>query len=124
MKLLEALVVPQLPPEVVNVNVTDPEYPVGGVYVAFRVVLFGLKVPPIPPSDQTPPVAVPPTDPPSAAEVELTQIEDKAVPALAVAVCGVILPDEVSALFPQTFPALTETVPVPVPMVMVAEAVP
>jgi hypothetical protein len=89
-KLLEALVVPQLPPEVVNVNVTDPEYPVGGVYVAFRVVLFGLKVPPIPPSDQTPPVAVPPTEPPSAAVVVLTHDDDKGDPAFTVGDCGVM----------------------------------
>ena len=35
-----------------------------------------------------------------------------------------MLPDEVNALFPQTFSALTDTVPAPVPMVIVADVVP
>ena len=41
---------------VVNVKVALPEYPEGGPQVALSVVLFGLNVPPIPPSVQVPPV--------------------------------------------------------------------
>ena len=54
------------------------------------MVLFGLKDPPIPPSDQTPPVAVPPTDPPNALVVTSTQLDDKLGPTLTVGDCGVM----------------------------------
>jgi hypothetical protein len=102
-KLFESLTIPQLPPVVVSVSVTEPEYPVGGVYVAFSVVLFGLNVPPIPPSDQTPPVAVPPTDPPSALVVTSTQLEGRLAPASTVGDWGVMLPEDVFEDVPQTF---------------------
>jgi len=102
-KLFESLVVPQLPPVVVSVSVTEPEYPVGGVYVAFSVVLFGLNVPPIPPSDQTPPVAVPPMDPPKALVVTSTQLEERLAPASTVGDCGEMLPEDVLEDEPQTF---------------------
>lgn len=61
--------IPQEPPDDVNVSVTVPVKEEGGVYVAFSVVELGVKDPPTPPSDQVPPVAVPPTLPPNAAEV-------------------------------------------------------
>jgi hypothetical protein len=65
---LEAVVVPQAPPEVVKISVAVPEYPGAGVQVAFKVVAFGLKVPPAV-VDQIPPVAEPPTEPPKGADV-------------------------------------------------------
>ena len=48
------------------------------------VVADGEKVPPIPPSDQVPPVADPPTEPPKAAEVPPMHMALRAGPALAV----------------------------------------
>jgi hypothetical protein len=66
--IFESVSVPQEPPEVVNVNVAVPEKPAGGVHVAFKVVSFGLKVPPEV-VDHVPPVAEPLTEPPKAAVV-------------------------------------------------------
>jgi hypothetical protein len=77
--VLFADVVPHEPPLVVRVNVAVPEYPAGGVHVAFKVVAVGLKVPPAG-VDHVPPVAPPPTDPPSAAEVPPWQIAAMAGP--------------------------------------------
>ena len=61
---LLAEVFPQEPPLVVKVRVVVPEKPAGGVHVAFKSFAFGLKVPPAG-VDQVPPVAPPPTEPPS-----------------------------------------------------------
>ena len=52
------------PPVVVKVSKACPENPVGGVHVALSVDVFGLNVPPTL-LDHTPPVAVPPIEPPS-----------------------------------------------------------
>ena len=60
---LLAEVVPQVPPLVVKVSVAVPEYPAGGVHVAFKSFAFGLKVPPAG-VDHVPPVAPPPTEAP------------------------------------------------------------
>lgn len=68
--VLEA-VLTQDPPVVVSVKVAIPVYPAGGVQVAFKFDALGLNVPPMPPSDHTPPVADPPTLPPKGAEVPL-----------------------------------------------------
>ena len=67
-RVLEADPVPQEPPLVVRVKVAVPLNVEGGVYVAFKVVAFGLNVPPTS-EDQVPPVAPPPTEPPKAADV-------------------------------------------------------
>ena len=55
-------------PVVVNVKVAVPLYPAGGVHVAFKSLGLGLKDPPAE-VDHVPPVALPPTVPPSAADV-------------------------------------------------------
>jgi hypothetical protein len=81
--VLLADVVPHDPPLVVSVNVDVPLNPAGGVHVAFKVVAFGLKVPPSG-VDHVPPVAEPPTLPPNAAEVPPWQIALRADPAFAV----------------------------------------
>ena len=81
--VLLAVAVPQEPTLVVNVRVAVPEYPAGGVHVAFRIVAEGLKVPPAG-VDQVPPVAPPPTEPPSPAVVPLWQIAAITGPALTV----------------------------------------
>ena len=73
----------QAPPLVVSVSVAVPLYAPGGVHVAFNVVAPGLNVPPAG-VDQVPPVAEPPTDPPSAAEVPPRHIAAMAPPGLAV----------------------------------------
>ena len=69
---------------VVKVNVTCPENNAGAVQVALSVVALGLNVPPTPPSDQVPPVADPPTEPPNAAEIPSWHIAVRGDPALAV----------------------------------------
>jgi len=79
----EELAVPHEPPVVVSVNVVVPLYVPGGVHVVFRVVAFGLKVPPAG-VDQIPPVAEPPTLPPNAADVPPWHIALTAAPAFAV----------------------------------------
>ena len=76
-------VVPQFPPDVVKISVAVPEYPAGGVHVAFKLVAFGLKVPPAV-VDHIPPVALPPTEPPNAPDVHPWQIAAIAAPAFAV----------------------------------------
>ena len=43
-------------------------------------VAFGVNVPPTPPSDQVPPVAEPPTEPPNVAEVDPWHIALSAEP--------------------------------------------
>jgi hypothetical protein len=64
---------PQEPPDVVSARVAVPEYPAGGVHVAFTSFTSGLKVPPIP-VDHAIPVALPPKEPPSGAVVPPWQI--------------------------------------------------
>lgn len=49
-------------PVVVKVKIVVPVYPSGGVQVAFKAALFGVKVPPEM-LDQIPPVAEPPIVP-------------------------------------------------------------
>lgn len=67
--VFEAVAVPQLAPDVFKVSVTEPEKLEGGVYVAFKAVELGENTPPVTFEDHVPPVAVPPTLPPKAAEV-------------------------------------------------------
>ena len=64
---LVAVVVPQLPPLVVNVNVILPDSEAPAVYVAVAGLLALVHVPA--PPLQVPPVAPPPTLPPIAEEV-------------------------------------------------------
>ena len=73
---------PQEPPDVVSARVAVPEYPAGGVHVAFKSLAFGLKVPPAS-VDHVPPVALPPIEPPRAAVVPPWQIAAIAGPGLA-----------------------------------------
>ena len=77
------MVVPHVPPLVVNVNVAVPLYAPGGVHVAFRLVAAGVNVPPAG-VDHVPPVAEPPTDPTRAADMPPWHIAGRAAPALAV----------------------------------------
>jgi hypothetical protein len=81
--VLLAVAATQDPPLVVKVNVAVPLYAPGGVHVAFNVIADGLNVPPAR-VDHVPPVAEPPTDPPSAAEVPPWHIAAITPPALAV----------------------------------------
>ena len=82
--VLEEIAVPQLPPDVVRVNVAVPAYPAGGVQAAFKIsVSEGLNVPPAE-EVHDPPVAPPPTEPPNEAEVPLMQMGSSEAPALAV----------------------------------------
>lgn len=55
-------------PVVVSTRVAVPLKPAGGVQVALRSLAEGLNVPPAE-ELQLPPMALPPTDPPKAAEV-------------------------------------------------------
>jgi hypothetical protein len=71
------------PPVVVSVSVAVPLYAAGGVQVAFKVVAPGLKVPAAE-EDHVPPVAEPPTTPPSPAEVPPWQMAVMAPPAFTV----------------------------------------
>jgi len=84
--VLEEAGLPQELPVAVNVSMAVPLYVPGGVQVAFNVVLFGLNVPPTPPSSHIPPVAEPPINPPNAADVPPWQIAASEEPALAVGV--------------------------------------
>jgi hypothetical protein len=81
--VFDAVVVPQDPPEVVKVRVAVPEYPAGGVHVAFRLVAFGANVPPVG-VDHVPPVALPPTEPPNAPDAHPWQIAAIAGPTFTV----------------------------------------
>jgi hypothetical protein len=81
--VFEAVTVHPLP-VVVRVKIAKPEYVAGGVHLAFKFVGSGVKVPPKPPSDHIPPVADPPTEPPSGAEIPPLQITVRAGPASAV----------------------------------------
>jgi hypothetical protein len=76
-------VVPHDPPTVVSVKVAVPLYPGGGVHVAVKVDGLGLKDPPAV-VDHIPPVAEPPTLPPSEADVLPWHIALNADPAFAV----------------------------------------
>ena len=69
--VLLAKIVPQEPPDVVNVRVTLAGADEEAVYVVVLGVVPELfvKVPPAPPSDHTALVAPPPNDPPNAAVV-------------------------------------------------------
>ena len=66
--VFDAEAVPQELPVVVNIKVAVPEYPPGGVQVAFKSFAFGLNVPPAS-VDHVPPVALPPIEPPRATVV-------------------------------------------------------
>jgi hypothetical protein len=66
--VFDAEAVPQELPDVVSASVAVPEYPAGGVHVAFKSFAFGVNVPPAN-VDHVPPVALPPTEPPSGAVV-------------------------------------------------------
>jgi hypothetical protein len=116
-------VVAQLPPVVVSVNVAVPKYAAGGVHVALRVVAFGVKVPPETLEDQIPPVAVPPTLPPNAAEVPPWQIAAKAAPGFAVAIQPGLNANKIAPLLALLF---RETVPFPVApaVALIAQAPP
>ena len=83
----------QLPPVVVNTKIAIPEKPAGAVHVAFRSVFDGLNIPPAV-VDHSPPVAVPPTDPPNGDDVPSIQIDDITGPALAVGATTVKVGDE------------------------------
>ena len=65
-------------------SVAVPEYAGGGVHVAFTLLADGLKLPPIPPSLQVPPVALPPAEPPRADVVPALQMAGMAGPGLTV----------------------------------------
>ena len=124
-KDLELLTAEQVPPVVVSVRVTVPLKFKGGVYVALSVVALGEKVPPIPPSVQMPPVADPPTDPPSPVVVPFAQMAESAAPTLTVGNTGVIEPVLIGLLTEPQFPRVeTDTDPNPDPIVIVAEVVP
>ena len=82
MIVLVAVVVPQLPPLVVNVNMIEPVSAAPAVYVAFAGSPAFVHVPA--PPDHVPPVAPPPTEPPIADEVPPWQIAVNAEPAFAV----------------------------------------
>ena len=81
--VLLAVAEPHDPPLLVSVSVAVPLKPAGGDQVAFKVVAFGLKVPPDA-VDHVPPVADPPTMPPRGEEVPPWHIAASAGPALAV----------------------------------------
>jgi hypothetical protein len=81
--LFDADVVPQEPPDEVNVRVAVPVYPASGVQVAFNVVALGENVPPAD-DVQVPLVAGALTLPPKAAETPPWQIAAKPGPTLTV----------------------------------------
>lgn len=81
--VLLAVVVPHEPPLVVSTSVAVPVQLRSGVQVAFSVVALGVNVPPAD-VDHVPPVALPPTDPPSAADAVFLHISARAEPAFAV----------------------------------------
>lgn len=83
MILFDAEVVPQEPPDEVNVRVAVPVYPAGGVQVAFNVVALGENVPPAD-DVQVPLVAGALTLPPKAAETPPWQIAAKPGPTFTV----------------------------------------
>ena len=77
---------PQEPPEVVNVNVTVAGADADAVYVVVAGVapVLLVKEPPAPPSDQTAEVAPPPNEPPKAVVVAPWHIAAMAPPAFTV----------------------------------------
>ena len=84
-----SVVVPQLPPLVVKVNVILPLSDELAVYVAFATSFAFVQLPA--PPVHVPPVAPPLTDPPIAADVPLWHIDDRALPALAVGLAFTVI---------------------------------
>ena len=125
MILLEPVAVPQAPPDDVNVSVAVPEKAAGAVHVAFKVVAFGLNVPP---ADEVhvPPVAGDVTLPPNAAEFPPAQIAAKPAPTFTVGFAVTVTPKVLDELVPQEFCAVTLMLPFwpPAPAVTVIEVVP
>jgi hypothetical protein len=97
-----ALAVPQEPPVVVKVKVAMPLKVTGGFHVAFSVVAPGVNVPPMPPSDQMPPVAEV-IDPPKPAVVPPWQIV-AAAPAFAVGAAVIVCAGDMNFVFPGPTP--------------------
>jgi hypothetical protein len=129
--LLDPEAIPQIPPEEVNVSVAVPEKAAGAVHVAFKVVAFGLNVPPAD-DVHVPPVAGDDTLPPNAADDPPAQIAAKPAPTftvgLAITVTAKVLAElapqefcEVTLMFPfcPAFPVVTVIEVVPAPAVMV-----
>jgi hypothetical protein len=94
--------VPQKPPDEVKVSAAVPEKAAGAVHVAFKVVAFGLNVPPAG-VDQVPPVAGAVTLPPSAAEVPPAQIAAKPSPTFTVGLAVTVTAKVLAALVPHEF---------------------
>ena len=99
---LVPLAEPQVPPDDVKVKVAVPEKPAGAVQVAFKVVAFGLNVPPAG-VDQVPPVAGAVTLPPNAAEVPPAQIAAKPAPTFTVGFAVTFTAKLLAALVPHEF---------------------
>jgi hypothetical protein len=110
--IFDANAFPQEPPDVVNPNVAVPENPAGGVHVAFKVVVFGLNVPPAV-ADHVPPVAPPPTEAPRATVVPPWQMAAIAGPMFTVGT-GFTVTSLLAEVVPQE-PPLVVNVSVAVP---------
>ena len=99
---LEPVAVPQAPPDEVNVSVAVPEKAAGAVHVAFKVVAFGLNVPPAD-DVHVPPVAGDVTLPPNAAEDPPAQIAAKPAPTFTVGFAVTVTAKVLAELDPQEF---------------------
>lgn len=108
--VLLSVATPQEPPLVVRVRVAVPKKSIGGCHLALRVVAFGTNVPPAD-DDQVPPVAEPPTLPPSWAEFSPWHIAVRAVPAFAVGSWLTVIASVLAELVPQLLLAVTDNVP-------------
>ena len=98
----EPVAVPQIPPEEVKVSVAVPEKAPGAVHVAFKVVAFGLNVPPAD-DVHVPPVAGNVTLPPNAAEFPPAQIAAKPAPTFTVGFAVTFTAKVRAALAPHEF---------------------
>ena len=123
--LLDPVAIPQIPPEEVNVRVAVPEKDAGAVQVAFKLVAFGLNVPPAE-DVQVPAVAGEVILPPRAADDPPAQIAAKPAPTFTVGLAVTVTAKVLAELAPQEFCEVTLMLPFwpPAPAVTVIEVVP
>jgi len=108
--VLLSVATPQEPPLVVRVKIAVPKKSAGGFHLAFKLLALGTKVPPAD-DVHVPPVAEPPTLPPSASVVPPWQIAARAVPAFAVGSWLTVIASDLALLVPQLLLAITEISP-------------